>query len=318
MVNRRDYASSTDAVGMRHGYDRAGNMTTTPKPDDWNAHFDLTYDAWNRLVKVEDGEDTVAEYQYDGRHYRIVKKTCDEMGNWKLGQSPIFSSLACRLATKQERKIGDCPRFPDSPILGRTTMYRLACSAAVAAAIGLISSAHSAAAPEEANVDEDAATVCDEFRESDWRLLFPWATGSKIERIRLVIIRTLFSKQAVDVTFDDEKLLAKIQSALETDPLRLATPPDGSVRGGWGCLAVGRLYIDTTETSFYVAIDYSGFALDEVYPTSSTAFWSGRLAKVVDDIYFSETKQHLPNKMLRRLAGYERIYVDSKWLQDDE
>jgi hypothetical protein len=43
-------------------HDRAGNMTKVPKPDDWNAHFDLTYDAWNRLVEVMDGETTVAEY----------------------------------------------------------------------------------------------------------------------------------------------------------------------------------------------------------------------------------------------------------------
>jgi len=62
-------------ISTHVAHDRAGNMTKTPKPDDWNAHFDLTYDAWNRLVKVEDGEDTVAEYSYDGRNFRIVKKT---------------------------------------------------------------------------------------------------------------------------------------------------------------------------------------------------------------------------------------------------
>jgi YD repeat-containing protein len=58
-------------------HDRCGNMTTLPKPENWSAHYDLTYDAWNRLVKVEDGANTVAEYQYDGRSFRVVKKVYD-------------------------------------------------------------------------------------------------------------------------------------------------------------------------------------------------------------------------------------------------
>jgi RHS repeat-associated protein len=52
-------------------------MTRIPKADDWSAHFDLTYDAWNRLVTVEDGEDLVAEYQYDARNFRVLKKLYD-------------------------------------------------------------------------------------------------------------------------------------------------------------------------------------------------------------------------------------------------
>jgi len=37
-----------------------------------------TYDAWNRLVKVQDDDggepdDTIAEYRYDGLHRRIAK-----------------------------------------------------------------------------------------------------------------------------------------------------------------------------------------------------------------------------------------------------
>src|SRR5690606_8697209 len=55
-------------------HDAAGNMTTVPKPGIWNAGYSLTWDAWNRLVKVEDGVNTVAEYQYDGKNRRIVKK----------------------------------------------------------------------------------------------------------------------------------------------------------------------------------------------------------------------------------------------------
>ena len=53
--------------------DRAGNMTKCPKPTDWNAHYDLAYDAWNRLVKVMDGQTTVATYAYDARDFRISR-----------------------------------------------------------------------------------------------------------------------------------------------------------------------------------------------------------------------------------------------------
>ena len=56
-------------------YNRAGNMTTIPKPADPTSSFAATYDAWNRLVKLEDGEDTVAECVYDGVKRRIVQKS---------------------------------------------------------------------------------------------------------------------------------------------------------------------------------------------------------------------------------------------------
>ena len=54
-------------------YDSAGNMTSLPKPDDWSGHHDLRYDAWNRLVRVMDGETVIATYGYDGRNSRTTK-----------------------------------------------------------------------------------------------------------------------------------------------------------------------------------------------------------------------------------------------------
>ena len=75
--NEVNEITEIDNSSTHVAHDKAGNMTKTPKPDNWSAHFDLTYDAWNRLVKVEDGEDTVADYEYDGRNYRTVKKTYD-------------------------------------------------------------------------------------------------------------------------------------------------------------------------------------------------------------------------------------------------
>ncbi|MEZ6049203.1 MAG: RHS repeat domain-containing protein [Planctomycetaceae bacterium] len=58
---------------MTPAYDAAGNMTTIPKPAAPTAGYTATYDAFNRLVKLEDGANTVAEYEYDGLGQRIVK-----------------------------------------------------------------------------------------------------------------------------------------------------------------------------------------------------------------------------------------------------
>jgi RHS repeat-associated protein len=57
--------------------DAAGNMTKLPKPGDWTDHYCTVYDAWNRLVEVRasDNSTVIAQYQYDGRNYRTVKKT---------------------------------------------------------------------------------------------------------------------------------------------------------------------------------------------------------------------------------------------------
>jgi len=54
-------------------YDAAGNMTAFPKPGDPANSYTAIYDAWNRLVEVKDGSNTVAKYEYDGVGRRIVK-----------------------------------------------------------------------------------------------------------------------------------------------------------------------------------------------------------------------------------------------------
>ena len=63
-------------------YDQNGNMTTMPQPSDPTKAFHLTWDAWNRLVKVSETvdmeEQTVVEYAYDGANRRILKTTYAE------------------------------------------------------------------------------------------------------------------------------------------------------------------------------------------------------------------------------------------------
>ncbi|MCX6908425.1 MAG: RHS repeat-associated core domain-containing protein [Verrucomicrobia bacterium] len=51
-----------------------GNMVRMPKVGDWATAQILTWDAWNRLIKIVEGETVVAEYAYDGL-FRRTKKT---------------------------------------------------------------------------------------------------------------------------------------------------------------------------------------------------------------------------------------------------
>jgi RHS repeat-associated protein len=62
-------AGSTSYVAS----DKNGNMTKVVKPDNWSAAYDLIYDAWNRLVQVQDGTTTVATYGYNGLNHRVKK-----------------------------------------------------------------------------------------------------------------------------------------------------------------------------------------------------------------------------------------------------
>jgi hypothetical protein len=50
-------------------------MTTMPQPAAPTSSYTATYDSWNRLVKLVDGSNTVAEYIYDGQKWRTVTKS---------------------------------------------------------------------------------------------------------------------------------------------------------------------------------------------------------------------------------------------------
>ena len=70
-----DITETTGPSWVTPVYNRAGNMTTVPKAADPTVGFTCTYDAWNRLVKIEEDADTVAEHEYDGAKRRTVKET---------------------------------------------------------------------------------------------------------------------------------------------------------------------------------------------------------------------------------------------------
>ena len=72
-----DIAATTGPTWTTPQYDPAGNTTSFPKPAAPTESFTAVYDAWNRMVRVIDNETDgiVQENVYDGRNFRIVKKT---------------------------------------------------------------------------------------------------------------------------------------------------------------------------------------------------------------------------------------------------
>ena len=69
-----DVTETAGPSWLTPAYNRAGNMTTIPQPGDPTQSYTATYDAWNRLVKLKDGANTVAECVFDGAKRLVVRK----------------------------------------------------------------------------------------------------------------------------------------------------------------------------------------------------------------------------------------------------
>ncbi|MEM1353906.1 MAG: LamG-like jellyroll fold domain-containing protein [Planctomycetota bacterium] len=74
--------NTTGTPWINPAYDAAGNTTTLPKPELPGEGFTASYDAWNRMVALneESGGTKVAEYEHDARNFRIRKETYDGTG----------------------------------------------------------------------------------------------------------------------------------------------------------------------------------------------------------------------------------------------
>lgn len=70
-----DITNSVGSAWVDPAYSPAGNMTTLPQPNDPTQSYTATYDAWNRLVKLAAGANTVSEYAYDGAKRRVIQMT---------------------------------------------------------------------------------------------------------------------------------------------------------------------------------------------------------------------------------------------------
>ncbi len=52
-------------------YDSAGNITTLPQPNSTSDEYSATFDAWNRLVLLEDDDAAIESYAYDAKMRRV-------------------------------------------------------------------------------------------------------------------------------------------------------------------------------------------------------------------------------------------------------
>ena len=78
-----DITNTTGVAWIEPSYDKAGNTTVLPEPENPAEGFSAVYDAWNMLVAINE-QDTgrkVAEYDHDARNYRIQKRIYNGFGS---------------------------------------------------------------------------------------------------------------------------------------------------------------------------------------------------------------------------------------------
>ncbi|MCG3180448.1 MAG: hypothetical protein BIFFINMI_02809 [Phycisphaerae bacterium] len=126
--------TGTGAAWPDPAYDARGNMTFGPKPSDTSVGIHMTWDAWNRLVKVQADSggspgSTIAEYQYDGANRRLVKLIPDGANwdrtdfyyntNWQILEERYDAGLADKVtvATTVHVQYVWSQRYIDAPVL---------------------------------------------------------------------------------------------------------------------------------------------------------------------------------------------------------
>jgi len=140
VAQTREHDAANQLTGFTTGptwvtpaYDAAGNMTLAPKPGDEYHGLALTYDAWNRLVRVSGGATPVAEYQYDGLNRRTAKLVFDAPSDtwtrtdsylneaWQVLEERVATAVLAadkgQVATDASVQYLWDPRYIDMPIL---------------------------------------------------------------------------------------------------------------------------------------------------------------------------------------------------------
>ncbi len=152
---------------------------------------------------------------------------------------------------------------------------------------------------------------------TDWALL-RFSDDRRIRRATIVMIkqRDLFGSDGFrpngeNIEIVDPKILRKIEAVFFGPPLRMATADDGRSGGGWGTFCFGRLEIETTDGRFFIAISYVGFHLNYDGTNYSSVFWSGPLARLIDDIYASRYKNHITYRGRSLAEQHASIALDT-------
>ena len=64
-------SESVGTAWIDPAHDRAGNLTTLPKPSSPATGLTCKWDAWNRLVEVKESAPVVGRYEHDGLGRRV-------------------------------------------------------------------------------------------------------------------------------------------------------------------------------------------------------------------------------------------------------
>ena len=118
------------------GHDAAGNMTESPNSNDTASRL-YTHDAWNRLTESEIDDTvtttTVGQYEYNGLHWRTVKRSrtaaagsgLDEerrlyySASWQLLQDDVDNDYATQAGVNERMQTFWGLRYIDEPIVRR-------------------------------------------------------------------------------------------------------------------------------------------------------------------------------------------------------
>ena len=75
--NQASEITEIDGSASTVSYNLAGNMILMPKMGDWGAGQTVSWDAWNRLVKISEDATVVGRYGYDGLARRVWKESSE-------------------------------------------------------------------------------------------------------------------------------------------------------------------------------------------------------------------------------------------------
>ena len=120
--NKDNQLVQIDGSSQGIEYDRAGNAIKI-RPGaggDWNKHFTLVWDAWNRLVEVKDENGvTVQKNAYDGLSRRITKETGGTVTHtyWSDRWKPLEERIGSATTAAHSYLWGERPGHRDELVL---------------------------------------------------------------------------------------------------------------------------------------------------------------------------------------------------------
>jgi RHS repeat-associated protein len=120
--NRDNQLTQIDGSSQGIEYDRAGNAIKI-RPGaggDWNKHFTLVWDAWNRLVEVKDENGvTVQKNAYDGLSRRITKESASVVTHtyWSDRWRPLEERVDSATTASRSYLWGERPGHRDELVL---------------------------------------------------------------------------------------------------------------------------------------------------------------------------------------------------------